>query len=208
MCFFSEFKAISGALQDYDANFVLSPFSIWSVMVLIAEGASDKSFQQLEEVLHLPSDLRDLRAAYTNVQQLLSVNTTTVEVGVNQILFSDANRALENGYVKILTKDYRADHFRVNFEAPDAAADAINSHISFRTHGKIQNIVTPEELIQIHLVLASTVYFRGEWKVGILAWIWILIYVYRLNQFPFYSSSNSRRIRRKIYHFMMKMRSL
>lgn len=137
-------------------------------MVLIAEGASDESFKQLEEVLRLPSDLRDLRAAYTNVQQLLTVNTTAVEVGVNQVLFSDANRALERGYVKMLTKDYRADHFRVNFEAPDAAANAINSHINFRTHGKIQNIVTPEELIQIHLVLACTVYFRGEWQVGFL----------------------------------------
>lgn len=136
-------------------------------MLLIAEGASDKSFKQLEEVLHLPNDLRNLRAAYTSVQHLLSTNTSAVEVGVNQIVFSDANRALENDYVKLLLNNYRADHFQVNFGAPDDAASAINNHIDFRTRGKFQNIVTPEELIQIHLVLASTVFFKGAWKVCI-----------------------------------------
>lgn len=134
-------------------------------MVLIAEGASGRTFSQLESVLHLPNNLAEFRTGFENLQQLLAVNTSALEVALNQILFSDINRPLVENYVNILQNDYRADHFLVNFLAPDSAADAINNHINFRTKGKITNIVTPDELTEIHLVLASTVFFKGQWKV-------------------------------------------
>lgn len=134
-------------------------------MVLIAEGASGRTFSQLESVLHLPNNLAEFRTGFANLQQLLAVNTSALEVALNQILFSDINRPLVENYVNILKNDYRADHFLVNFLASDSAADAINNHISFRTKGKITHIVTPDELTEIHLVLASTIFFKGQWKV-------------------------------------------
>lgn len=159
------FQAIANAVRDYDANFVISPFSVWSLMILVAEGSAGKSFEQLNSVLRLPNDLTHLRTAYKNFQQLLLVNTSTVELAVNQALFSDLNNPIDNSYARILESDYEADHMPVNYRSPLNAIKTINDHISFRTQGKIQNVVKPEDLAEAQLLLTSAIFFKGQWKV-------------------------------------------
>lgn len=134
-------------------------------MVLIAEGATDQSFDQLEKVLRLPNDLSNLRTAYKNFQRLLLVNTSTVELAVNQALFSDINRPLVNDYVNVLVSDYEADHLPVNFRIPSTAVKTVNDHISYRTQGRIQEVVKPEDLSEAQLLLTSSIFFKGLWKV-------------------------------------------
>lgn len=165
----ASFQAIADAIQKYDANFIISPFSVWSLMVLIAEGATDQSLVQLQNVLRLPHDLNDLRTAYKQFQRLLLVNTSTVQLAVNQALFSDINRPLENDYANILAYDYEADHIPVNFQVPAYATKRINDHISYRTQGKIQDVVKPEDLLEAQLLLTSSIFFKGQWKVGLFS---------------------------------------
>lgn len=102
-------------------------------MLLIAEGASDQSLAQMSKVLRLPDDMNLLRTAYKDFQRLLLVNTTTVQLAVNQAIFSDINRPLQNDFVSVLKNDYEADHLAVNFRVPPVAVDTINNHISART---------------------------------------------------------------------------
>lgn len=135
-------------------------------MLLIAEGATDQSFNQLAKVLRLPNDAANLRAAYKNFQHLLLVNTSTIELAVNQALFSDINRPLAIDFVNVLSYEYEADHLPVNFRNPPYAVKMVNDHISFRTQGKIQDVVKPEDLAEAQLLLTSSIYFRGKWKVG------------------------------------------
>lgn len=134
-------------------------------MVLIAEGATDQSFNELSKVLRLPNDLSNLRTAYKNFQRLLLVNTSTVELAVNQALFSDINRPLQNDYVNVLAYDYEADHLPANFQVPASAVKTVNDHISFRTQGKIRDVVKPEDLSEAQLLLTSSIFFKGLWKV-------------------------------------------
>lgn len=137
-------------------------------MLLIAEGATDESLQQLQKVLHLPNNFSNLRQAYKQFQRLLLVNTTTVQLAVNQALFSDLNRPVENDYANILSYDYEADHIPINFQNPALAVQRINDHISFRTQGKIRDVVKPEDLLETQLLLISSIFFKGKWKVGYL----------------------------------------
>lgn len=134
-------------------------------MLLVAEGATDESLAQMNKVLRLPSDLNVLRSAYKNFQRLLVVNTTTVELAVNQAIFSDINRPLESNFVHVLRNDYEADHLAVNFRAPPAAVNTINNYISWRTQNKIRNVVKPEDLADAQLLLTSSIFFKGQWKV-------------------------------------------
>lgn len=39
-----EFQAIAHAVQNYDANFVISPFSVWCLMLLVSEGADGQTY--------------------------------------------------------------------------------------------------------------------------------------------------------------------
>ncbi|XP_031636188.1 uncharacterized protein LOC116349073 [Contarinia nasturtii] len=161
---FEMFISMAHALQRYDSNFVIAPFSVWSLMLLIAEGATATSFNQLQATLRMPNDMNTLRTAYKNFQRLLLVNTSTVELAVNQALFSDINRPIENSYATILSDEYEADHLAVNFKQPANAVKFINDHIDMRTHGKIKDIVKPEDLIETQLLLTSAIFFKGQWK--------------------------------------------
>lgn len=134
-------------------------------MVLLAEGATDNSFLQLEKTLRLPEDLTYLRQAYRQFQRALVVNTSTVELAVNQALFSDTNRPVDYAYGKILDSDYEADHIPVDFRNAALAVKTINDHISHRTRGKIQEVLKKEDLSEAQLLLTSAIYFKGQWKV-------------------------------------------
>lgn len=144
---------------------MIAPFSVWSLLMLIAEGAAGQSFTQMEKTLHFPKELKYVRTAYKEFQRLLVVNTSTIELAVNQALFSDVNNPIDRGYENILEKDYEADHVRVNFQIPSKATKTINDHISEKTRGKIQNVIKPEDLTDAQLLLTSTIFFKGQWKV-------------------------------------------
>lgn len=61
-------------LQSVKYNFILSPFSIWSLLVLIAEGARGNTFNQLQRVLGigLAEDFYYTREVYRQFQLALS----------------------------------------------------------------------------------------------------------------------------------------
>lgn len=133
-------------------------------MLVLTEGATDESLIQLKNTLHL-NDLNRLGTSYRQLRELLLSNTTTVGLSLNQALFSDQIAAINNDFTAILSNEYRADHETVNFREPVKAADAINSFIRDRTQGNIENIVSAQDLINTHLLLSSSIYFNGQWKV-------------------------------------------
>lgn len=52
-------------------NFVMSPFSVWSLLLLTAEGAIGETRKQLGAALQLPDDLKYIRAIYPSIQEKL-----------------------------------------------------------------------------------------------------------------------------------------
>lgn len=147
-----------------EKNFLISPFSIWSLLVLIAEGATDQSLKQLRTVLRLPNDLSLLRTPYRSFQHLLYVNITSIELRVNQALISDTNRPLHQLYINLLQRSYGVDNIPVDFHAPNAV-NIINDYINDKTHQHGQKIVKLEDFNEAQVLLVSTIFFRGQWKV-------------------------------------------
>lgn len=143
----------------------MSPFSVWSLMVLLAEGATDQTLDQLKKVLRLPNDLTQLRTAYNGIQNRLQTNTTAIELTANHALFSNIDYPIDNKYISTLTRAYRVEHLPVNFQNTSIAASTINDYIHIRTQGRIEHVVNPDDLIDIQLLLASSIFFRGQWKV-------------------------------------------
>lgn len=86
-------------------------------MVLVAEGATEQSYVQLQKVLRSPNDLVSLRTPYRSYQRVLLAGTPSVEMTLNLALFSDTNRLLQQNYVHILRSDYEADYLSVDFRA-------------------------------------------------------------------------------------------
>lgn len=69
--FLSQQKTV-GALSDVKYNFILSPFSIWSLLVITAEGAQGNTFRELQQVLGISDDFYYTREVCRQFQQALS----------------------------------------------------------------------------------------------------------------------------------------
>lgn len=159
-------KSLSEANQNDDLNVVLSPFSIWSVMLLVAEGASGQSFDQLKQALHLSNDLTESQAIYKNIEKLLSTNRSGIELAVNQAMFTDSKYQLQPEYVDTLVNQYEANFLSVDFQQQGETAQTINNYLSNRTNGQINSVVNPDDLTETTLVLTSMMHFEGKWKVS------------------------------------------
>lgn len=135
------------------------------MLVLLAEGATEQTLFQLQNALHLPNDLGQLRTAYSGIQSRLQTNTTSIELAANHALFSNVNYAIDNKYISTLAHTYGVEHVPLNFQNTSVAARTINDYIFIRTQGRIENVVHPDDLIDIQLLLSSSIFFRGQWKV-------------------------------------------
>ncbi|XP_037039060.1 serine protease inhibitor 77Ba-like [Bradysia coprophila] len=160
------YKRLAIALDELPEgrDFIISPFSVWSLLILTAEGALGNTYAQLQNVMGLPNDLTYIREGYRHIQNSLKVNTTTIELAVEQVMFTDKNRPVELDYEDKLTRVYEADVVPVDFHKTDDAYYEINDYINEKTHGKITKIVQPEDLHDLQMVLVSAIFFKGEWK--------------------------------------------
>lgn len=134
-------------------------------MILVAEGAADKSLTQLKNVLHLPSYLNQFGLSYRDLRNYLFFNSTKFSLDVNQALFADRQRPIEESYIRVLRADYQTDYVSVDFSAIESAVKTINNHIRTKTHGKIRQLVNEAALHDTHLLLSSAIHFNGAWKV-------------------------------------------
>lgn len=147
-------------------DFIISPFSVWSLLILTAEGAMGNTYAQLRDVMGLEKDLtRDsIRRGYRHIQDSLKVNTSTIELAVEQVIFTDINRPVETEYEDNLRRIYEADIVPVDFHKSNEAYYQINNYVNEKTHGKIDKIIEPEDLRDLQMILASAIFFKGEWK--------------------------------------------
>lgn len=137
-------------------------------MILVAEGASDKSLTQLKNVLQLPSYLNQFGLSYRDLRNHIFSNSSGIGVDVNQALFVDKQRQIESSYIHVLTEDYQTDYVSLDFNDIEKAVKIINNHIRSSTHGKISRLVNEAALQDTHLLLSSAIHFNGAWKVCIL----------------------------------------
>ncbi|XP_024941001.1 serine protease inhibitor 77Ba isoform X3 [Cephus cinctus] len=146
-------------------NLVLSPFSIWALLVLLWEGSKGKTNEQLMNVLGLPSDRRLTIAGYRAIDEALQVNTSTVSVEFVKAIFFDINRPLKRDFESTAEHLYQCPTISINFHKPVEATRVINDWVKLNTHGKIPDLLLEEDLRDAQLVLANAVYFQGQWSL-------------------------------------------
>lgn len=56
----------------------MSPFSVWSLLMLTAEGAAGNTYNQLQRVLGLPDDLQYIRESYSLIQKNFQLEFETI----------------------------------------------------------------------------------------------------------------------------------
>lgn len=153
--------------NTHDGDFMISPFSVWSLLVLMVEGASGNTLAQLQQALRINQDTASIREAYQRINTALKVNTTTVQVSTLQALFPDRNRPVDRDYEDKIERIYQAALVPINFQNSNEAANIVNDFIKTATRNLIKQLVYPEDLSEAQMILISAIFFRGQWTVSV-----------------------------------------
>lgn len=167
-CFITIFlfsQRISLAFESLDSDFIIAPFSVWSLLLLVAEGAGGNTLTEFQNVLRLPSQLVHIRVAYSDFQNALNVNTRAIDLRTSQLIITDENRPIDIEDQYRLEYVYNTDHLALNFHDVLSTSNTINNHVRAVTRGIIRKIVSPDDLSDAQLLLISAIYFRGQWTV-------------------------------------------
>ncbi|KAL1378531.1 hypothetical protein pipiens_003971 [Culex pipiens pipiens] len=92
-------------------------------------------------------------------------DTSSHQISVANGVFVDRNFLLGARYEQLTRCLYQGKAQRLPFSTdPRSTAHQINSWARESTNGKIREIVTPEQVQNSPMVLASALYFKGKWE--------------------------------------------
>ncbi|PZC71705.1 hypothetical protein B5X24_HaOG212604 [Helicoverpa armigera] len=155
----------SKTLQDGE-NFIMSPITVWSVLSVIAEGASGTTRKEINNLLRLSVRNRDAtRIGFRNITQWLQVNTNTVQLAKINAIFVDKDRLPLQDFQEIAKYYYQTETVPLDFKDSEKAASVLNGAISNITHGKIPHMVDASYFQGTQMVSTSALYFKGQWTV-------------------------------------------
>lgn len=152
-------------LSNKPGNLVFSPYSIAAGMTMVGVGAQGETAAQIQSVLHFSLNLSPLfndlnhylgKSAHTDKQTILTAASAIwLQEGI--ALLPSFRNALKRGF------NYTPQP--VNFSQPSHALNVINQWISFQTKGKVNQIISPQDLTrETQFILTTAFYWKGEWQ--------------------------------------------
>ena len=147
-----------------DDNIFFSPTSMFVAFSALYEGARGNTADQMQQVFGFEPDLQ---ARYNDTARLMSsVNrddpNATLEMA--NALWPALQFVPSDSYVDAVRSVYLADVERVDFTG--GGVDRMNSWASEKTHGKIEEVLTPDAVdASTFLVITNSIYFNGSWTV-------------------------------------------
>ncbi|MDE6062645.1 MAG: hypothetical protein K2G00_07840 [Duncaniella sp.] len=163
---FDFFKQTS-AWAGNNKNMVISPLSLSIDLAMLANGAGERTYQDITAALHLPNATVDeLNELYEKlVGEMLSADRK-VELSIANGIWSDNNISIKDGFVNNIKNHYTADIQSLDFSDEIGSKNAINRWASEKTKGNISNIFDQNELLSnTHLIVCNALSFNGKWTV-------------------------------------------
>ncbi|XP_026748534.2 serine protease inhibitor 77Ba-like [Galleria mellonella] len=143
-------------------NIAISPLSVWSIFSLLAEGSSGDTFLELMKELRLPRDLRSTQALHLAARNILKCGDKDVLLNGKSVMFSDCSLEIHPEFCKAAIT-YSTDIYSVDPSNTTKLANDINYFICLATEGRILNVIKPEVLENLRMVLIDALYFKANW---------------------------------------------
>ena len=144
-------------------NIFISPFSVSSVLQMVAHGAAGETRTEMQRALKtagLPADA--LKAACKDLNQSLNSQTNVILNLANAIWYKQEFH-LKPEFVSDNRTYFSATLAGVNFGKPESA-QTINDWADTSTHGKIKQVVQWPFDPLTRVILANAIYFKGKWE--------------------------------------------
>eukprot|EP01083_Nonionella_stella_P178110 628203_1 len=165
-----QIKSIANAKTHQ--NIITSPFSIVSALSLATCGAKNNTLHQMIDVLYPNTDEKDMNQSeyalkmYLNTTNICSYYNTQYSshlVIANKLWINQQFKVLQT-YMDIMRKCKAVEIETLDCTNKRFAANKINKWCSDQTKGLIPQIVTPNDLMFVRMVITNAIYFKAEFE--------------------------------------------
>lgn len=152
-------------INDQQKNAFFSPWSIYSALAMVYEGARGKTSDEMQSVMHFPKNNSIRRQSFASLYGKINANDSDYVLSNANALWVQKEYPLLSEYTAAVNKYYHGKASSVDFAgAPDYARKTINSWVEINTNNKIKDLLSPDDIDEsIRLVLTNAIYFKGTW---------------------------------------------
>lgn len=144
------FDLLSQLIKEDDKNVFISPFSILTVLAILYHGSSGSTKRALSKIFNVEM------MTYDDIVSSIKM------MSFNSIWFQ-SDYKIDSKYKRFINKYYDVEMKRMDIDINKTAND-INIWISDKTHQKIKNLVRPESIRNILVIIINAIYFKGLWE--------------------------------------------
>ncbi|KOC68055.1 Serine proteinase inhibitor A3K, partial [Habropoda laboriosa] len=157
----SLFKATS---KQYSGNVLLSPISLKIALVLLYEGAQDKTGYELARTLQLPATPAATRDRFSTILRSFKTRSASYNVNIGTRIYIDSNITIRQRYEAIVKTFYNTDVISANLSDAKPLVKEINSWVSNITDANIDRMIEDENSVKDSLmVILNAFFFKGSW---------------------------------------------
>ena len=152
-------------LRSEAGNIFFSPFSIFSAMSMVAEGARNQTWDEMRAVLHLQEDNSERWNAFLSLINTINDPIKQYQLRTANNLWLEQTMPFLPDFLTTTQDYYLAELTGMDFiGAPEPSRVTINDRVEDQTEGKIKNLL-PQGCIDssVRLVLTNAIYFKAEW---------------------------------------------
>ena len=150
-------------------NFVVSPYSVHSVMSMVAAGAAGDTKSQMINALRLPNGDADRNATAKAIMDRIAALGARGDVTLESAnrVWVQASYPLLPAFTREIEKTFGAGFASADFvNAAEPTRKAINDWVEKITRNRIKDLIPSGVLTPLtRMVLVNAVYFYGTWDV-------------------------------------------
>jgi serine protease inhibitor len=155
------FKLLKELAPSHQNNFVVSPYSAYTILSLVRNGASGITEKEMASALSQEQiSVASVNELIKDTSDVLQNNKKNVLEIANSV-FVKKGLAVKQPFLDVASKSYDAKASTVEFGDSSTLKD-INDWVSEKTHGKIP-VLLAALAPQAVMVLINAVYFKGTW---------------------------------------------
>uniref|UniRef100_A0A1B6E0Z1 Serpin domain-containing protein n=1 Tax=Clastoptera arizonana TaxID=38151 RepID=A0A1B6E0Z1_9HEMI len=142
-------------------NVLACPLSLEFILAVTSTGSYGETQEEIIDTLHLPNEISRVQSGFKSL--LSTIDKSNVVIATQ--LFIGSEYQIDQKFAKQADENFQSGVQNVDFQnSPRNAVQAINSFISEKTNGKIQEIVQIGAIDQsTKLLLINTLYFKAKW---------------------------------------------
>jgi len=155
--------------KDTSEGVMISPFSIWSSLIVLYMGSKGDTEKQLKTALRLTDIPKtSIGSGYQGLRLWYSMKAANYS-GNSKYAYSVANKIFVRKGLDLdpcMSGNFASDIEPINFSDPTNSISSINAWVERMTRGKIKDFLSYGSLSPFSkLVIANAVYFKSQWMV-------------------------------------------